>query len=71
MMEAISAAGLTLNSDTHAIASNKIHSWGLILSVHGMQPDPIKVDALISSQHQQIKMTSSTFYVLCSLTLAL
>ena len=46
VMEAISAAHLTLNPDKCTFPSNKIHLWGMILSADGMQPDPAKVDAL-------------------------
>ena len=45
-MEAISAAGLTLNPDKCTFASNKIHFQGMIFSADGMQPDPEKADAL-------------------------
>ena len=45
-MEGINVADLSLNPDQCTFAGNKIHFWGMIFTTDGMQPDPVKVDAL-------------------------
>ena len=46
VMEAIQAAGLTLNLPKCLFGSNEIRFWGMIVGEDGVSPDPAKVEAL-------------------------
>ena len=46
VMEAISNAGLTLNTEKCKFGSKEVKFWGTIFSADGMQPDPDKIDRL-------------------------
>ena len=46
VMEAIHAAGLTLNLPKCVFGSNEIRFWGMIVGQDGVSPDPAKVEAL-------------------------
>ena len=46
VMEAASAAGITLNPTKCVFGKNEIKFWGMVVSEEGIRPDPEKVDAL-------------------------
>ena len=46
VMEAIKAAGLTLNLPKCVFGSSEIRFWGMIVGREGVRPDPAKVEAL-------------------------
>ena len=46
VMEAISAAGLTLNPKKCVFGRTEVKFWGMVISQEGVRPDPSKVEAL-------------------------
>jgi len=46
VMQAINAAGLTLNPQKCEFGQNEIKFWGMIITSEGVGPDPSKIDAL-------------------------
>ena len=46
VMNVISNAQLTLNTEKCVVGAEEIHFWGLLISRDGVRPDPAKVSAL-------------------------
>ena len=55
VVEAIKSAGLTLNPHKCLFKKDAIPFWGMIISKHGVRPDPKKVQALKEASHPETK----------------